>query len=71
METCKTVKITADNEQGFYIINEEDFNDGEHTLFVEGSGTILTIPQIKNTLDAMGIEYPATAKKADLLDLLG
>jgi len=29
----ETVKIKADNEQGFIIINESDFNKDDHKLF--------------------------------------
>lgn len=31
---CETVKIKADNEQGFIIINKSDLNK-EHTLYAE------------------------------------
>ncbi len=33
MATCPTVRIVADNEQGFTVINECDFNDKEQKLF--------------------------------------
>lgn len=38
METCETVKITADNEQGFIVINATDYDQSTQTLF--GSDTI-------------------------------
>ena len=34
METCETVKVEANNEQGFCLINECDFIDGKHKMFV-------------------------------------
>ena len=33
--SCPTVKIQCDNEQGFIIINESDFDEGSHELFEE------------------------------------
>lgn len=30
---CPTVKVKCDNDQGFYIINESDFNKENHELF--------------------------------------
>lgn len=32
-DTCPTVKIKADNEQGFIVINEEDFDETTQVLF--------------------------------------
>ena len=32
---CSTVKIKADNEQGFIIINEEDFDAKTQTIYSE------------------------------------
>ena len=29
---CPTVKVKADNEQGFIIMNEDDFDSETHTL---------------------------------------
>ena len=34
MSTCETVKVVADNEQGFIIINKSDLTD-EHTEYKE------------------------------------
>lgn len=34
---CPTVRVKGDNEQGFVIINEEDFNSEVHELFEEAS----------------------------------
>lgn len=31
--SCPTVKVKRDNEQGFYIINESDFDAKKHTKF--------------------------------------
>jgi hypothetical protein len=30
---CGTVKVKADNEQGYVVIDEEDFDDTKHTRF--------------------------------------
>lgn len=32
MDTCPTVKVCADNDQGFIIINEQDFDATRHVL---------------------------------------
>lgn len=32
-QTCATVKVAADNEQGFIVINEADFDAAVHELF--------------------------------------
>ena len=34
-DTCQTVRIVADNEQGFSVINESDFDPAVHTLYEE------------------------------------
>ena len=34
-ERCETVKIQADSEHGFVIINKSDFDEKQHKLFVE------------------------------------
>lgn len=36
-ETCPTVRIKADNEQGFSILNESDFDAGVHELYTEST----------------------------------
>lgn len=35
MSSCPTTRIKADNEQGFIIINESDFDPKKHALFEE------------------------------------
>lgn len=37
--SCPTVKIKCDNEQGFYIINESDFDSKKHDKFTEKTTT--------------------------------
>lgn len=34
---CPTVKIKADNEQGFSILNESDFDEAIHELYTEAA----------------------------------
>lgn len=34
---CPTVKIKADNDSGFIVINEEDFDKKNHELYVPPS----------------------------------
>ena len=33
LDTCPTVRVASDNEQGFYILNEADFDGAVHVLF--------------------------------------
>lgn len=35
MDTCDTVRVKADNDQGFVVINASDFNEAQHELFAE------------------------------------
>lgn len=32
---CPVVKVKFDNEQGYYLLNESDFDETKHELFVE------------------------------------
>lgn len=34
-DTCPTVKIVAENEQGYVVINEDDFDEETQVLFEE------------------------------------
>jgi hypothetical protein len=34
-DTCQTVRIAADNEQGFIVINETDFDSAVHTPYTD------------------------------------
>lgn len=36
---CPVVKITFDNEQGYCLLNESDFDEAKHVLFTEPSVT--------------------------------
>ena len=38
--TCSTVKVKADNEHGFMVINEADFDAAAHAPFVAGEPAI-------------------------------
>ena len=73
METCPTVKVSSANEQGFIVINESDFVEGEHELFdpIDSEGVrVLTISQMREALTERGIEFDPRARKADLAALL-
>lgn len=72
-ETCPTVKVKADNEQGFAIINESDFDEGSQELFEPSDSDgakVLTIGQMRDALTARGIEFDPKAKKSELVALL-
>lgn len=54
-DTCPTVRIAAENDQGFIIINEADFDQATHTLFVD--------PEVDDASDDDAIK----AQKGDLI----
>lgn len=73
-ETCETVKVktdSPDNDQGFYLINKDDFQEGVHELFEpedkdpEGAKK-LGIAELREALTAKGVAFPEGAKKAEL-----
>lgn len=37
MSACPTVKVKTDNEDGFMIINEADFDETKHEIFVDSA----------------------------------
>jgi hypothetical protein len=71
MATVK-VKPWGKDQGDHVVIDEADFVEGQHELYVEGEPDDgdLTVPEIKEKLTAAGIEFPAGAKKSDLLALL-
>lgn len=62
------VKIKSGDS--YIIINKSDFDPDEHELYDESDGSKMTVAEIKAKLDELGIEYPASAKKAELEKLL-
>lgn len=69
--TCPTVKVKADNEHGFMVINESDFDAKTHEAFDADEGAKkATVAEIKDALTAKGIAIPEGAKKAELQALL-
>ena len=76
METVKVkAEVVEGNPNGYIVINEEDFVEGEHELFVEGEESIekapakMTVEELKEFLESKSIAYTAEDKKADLLAL--
>ena len=70
-QTCPTVRIKADNEQGFAVINESDFDAKAHEAFdATEDHKSATVAELKEALTAKGVEIPAGAKKAELQALL-
>lgn len=73
MQTCKTVRVKAQNEQGFIIINETDFDAEQHEHFDEHESDPdkpVTAAMLRDALDARGIKYKPQASKAQLQALL-
>lgn len=69
-QTCPTVKVVAENEQGFVIINESDFDAQKHELHgqeqAKAPATKKGIAELREALTAAGVEFAEDAKKADL-----
>ena len=65
-ESCPTVKVKFDNEDGFIIINKSDFNPDTQELLEEKQ----SIADVRLALATKGVEIPEGAKKAELLALL-
>lgn len=71
--SCPTVKVKCDNEQGFYIINESDFDESQHELFKEADEAEIkkgSKPWYAAKLTEAGIEFDVDAKVKDLKALL-
>lgn len=62
MQTCPTIKVKSDGEQGFTIINESDFDKEVHEPFdaapVDANGDGVTAAaELRFALDAKGIPH--------------
>lgn len=73
--TVKVKTDAPDNEHGFYVINEADFDPEVHELFDaekqdETDPAKMGVPELKAALTAAGIAFEPNAKKADLVALL-
>jgi hypothetical protein len=76
-ETCPTVKIKTDapeNEAGYIVINESDFDETIHELFdaIDSNGDKVRtrIGDLREALTARGVSFDPRAKKPDLQALL-
>lgn len=75
MQTCPTIKVKSDGEQGFTIINESDFDKEVHEPFdaapVDANGDGVTAAaELRFALDAKGIPHKKKDNKAALQALL-
>lgn len=68
---CETVKVAADNDEGYMVINKSDLTD-EHEVLdpVDPEPAKLSKDEMKEMLDNAGVEYPSNANKADLQTLI-
>lgn len=71
----KTIKVKPwGPEQGdFVLINEEDFNPDFHALLDAAESDkpkVLSIDELRAALTEKGVEFPVSAKKAELKALL-
>jgi len=66
---CSTVVIETEN--GPVVINESDFDEDQHKLFVESNEPKEgTVSWLKSELESLEVEIPEGAKKAELQELL-
>lgn len=68
-ETIK-VKAWAEGQGDHVVINKSDFDPDMHEMFEPPVEQGLTVKQLKEALTEKGIEFPPTAKKAELQTLL-
>jgi hypothetical protein len=76
--TCETVRVKADNESGYMVINQSDFDPGVHEEYWGEEKTktaeredfsSLTKAELRERLTDAGVEYDQEANKADLIEL--
>lgn len=48
---CPVVKVKFDNEQGYYLLNESDFDETKHELFTEEAPKV-EAPKVEAPKDA-------------------
>ena len=70
-QTCPTVTVKADNEQGCMVINESDFDAELHQLFGVESDKALSKAELQTALTGKGIEHKPAMSKAELQAMLG
>lgn len=72
-EQCPVCRIKADNEQGYIVINQSDFVEGEHAYYDEDvapEDKEPTIAYLREQLTAAGIDFNPASKKKTLQALL-
>lgn len=62
MAEIATVKVKADSELGYIVINESDFNEDEHTLYKDPKPQT---PQDKTPVDKDNIQSAETLGKVE------
>lgn len=71
---CPTVKVKCDNEQGFYIINESDFDKDKYELFSKVEQKEIKIKPNTQAwfaakLNEKGVEFDVEASRKELKEL--
>ena len=66
-----SVQIAADNEQGFVVINEADFDPEVHLVFgEEAKEKSMTKAELQAALDEKSIDHKPAMSKAELQSML-
>lgn len=73
MAQVETVLIKSEDNVDGVLINKSDFIEGEHELYSGaqiGGNTSMTKNQLKAELTRLEVEFPASANKKELQELL-
>lgn len=69
---CPTVKIRSDNEDGYVVINESDFDDSKHTLWApedpEAKSQAEEAQKLADEAEAQRLKAEADAEAKRLAD---
>lgn len=78
--TCETMRVVADNDEGFAVINKSDFNEKVHEAFESDAEAAeaalskkpeeMTQKELSAHLTKLEIPHNVKAKKGDLLALV-
>lgn len=75
--TCATIRVVADNEEGYAIINAHDYDENIHEMLDEsGTGGTginygkMTVAELTAACAEHNLDIPAGSRKGDLIALL-
>ena len=72
-QTCPTVRVKADNDHGYAVINESDFDPDTQTIFgseAKDEKAAMSKAELQAALDSKGVAHKPAMSKAELQSLL-